>query len=83
MLTPPVNGSQSSNSGMLSFKDHGLLLCEIHVLWGMAQKVLPRAIMSDFVEEVHDLENIRNGVYAQMKVLERIRWYDFSSSVEI
>lgn len=81
MLTSPTNSGHMNNSnpGVLSFKDHGLLLCEIHVLWGMAQKVLPRAIMSDFVEEVHDLEDIRKGVHAQIKVVERIRWYDFST----
>lgn len=64
-----------SNMGMLSFKEHGLLLCEIHVLRAMAKSVLPRAIMADFIEEMNDLGNIRNGVYAQTKVVERVRWY--------
>ena len=63
-----------SNNGMLSYKDHGLLLCEVHVLRQIAQRILPGEINREFLEEVNDLVDIRTGVERQLKVVERIRW---------
>lgn len=59
---------------MLSYKEHGLLLCEIHVLRQNAQRVLPGDIHREFLEEVDDLVDIRTGVERQLKVVERMRW---------
>ncbi len=59
---------------MLSYKEHGLLLCEIHVLRQNAQRVLPGDIYREFLEEVDDLVDIRTGVPRQLKVVERMRW---------
>lgn len=59
---------------MLSYKDHGLLLCEIHVLRQKAAAVLPGSVHRDFVEDVNDLLDIRGGIQRQMKVVERIQW---------
>ncbi|KAI9700640.1 MAG: Nuclear control of ATPase protein 2 [Candelina mexicana] len=69
-----LSASTSANNGMLSYKEHGLLLCEIHVLRQNAQRVLPGDIHREFLEEVDDLVDIRMGVNRQLKVVERMRW---------
>lgn len=69
-----LNGSTPSESGMLSYKDHGMLLCEVHILRQKAQRVLPGEIYSEFLEEVNDLVDLRTGVESQTRVIERIRW---------
>lgn len=66
--------STPTENGMLSYKDHGLLLCEGHVLRQRAAKVLPGNVQRDFVEDFNDLMDIRMGVDRQVKVLERIHW---------
>lgn len=58
----------------LFYKDHGLLLCEVHVLREAAGKVMPVQIFRDFVEDVEDLVDVRTGVKKQRKVVNRIRW---------
>jgi nuclear-control-of-ATPase protein 2 len=63
-----------TDSGVLSYKDHGLLLCEVHDLRKRAHGLFPGEIEREFLEDVQDLSNINSGVQAQMKVLERIRW---------
>jgi nuclear control of ATPase protein 2 len=67
-------GSTPTEFGELSYKDHGLLLCEVHVLRKTAEQILPNRVFRDFVEEVEDLVDIRAGLARQMKVVERIRW---------
>ena len=59
---------------MLSYKEHGLLLCEVHVLRQKAQEVLPREINAEFLEEMNDLVDLRTGVDRQVRVVNRIRW---------
>ena len=59
---------------MLSYKDHGLLLCEGHVLRQRAAQVLPGNVQREFLEDFNDLMDIRIGVQRQIKVLERIQW---------
>ncbi|KAI9848583.1 MAG: Nuclear control of ATPase protein 2 [Sclerophora amabilis] len=66
--------STASHSGMLSYKEHGLLLCEVQVLRQCASDVLPKEIQPEFLEELEDLLDIRIGVQPQLKVVERIRW---------
>ena len=63
-----------TQSGMLSYKDHGLLLCEIHVLRQRAAVVLPGNVQREFLEDINDLMDIRLGIERQIKVLDRIRW---------
>jgi nuclear control of ATPase protein 2 len=63
-----------SSNGMLSYKEHGLLVCEVHVLRQKALSVLPGEVRREFLEEVRDLVDIRTGVVRQQKVVERIRW---------
>jgi nuclear control of ATPase protein 2 len=59
---------------MLSYGEHGLLLCEIDLLRGLARRIMPSDINREFVEEIDDLANIRTGVERQLRVVERIRW---------
>ena len=59
---------------MLSYKDHGLLLCEIHILRRTAQRILPSEINAELVEELNDLVDLRTGIDRQLRVVDRIRW---------
>ena len=63
-----------TSEGMLSYRDHGLLLCEAHVLRQRAVKVLPKQVQRDFKEDVDDLINVRTGLERQTKVLGRFIW---------
>ncbi|KAI5845632.1 ATP synthase regulation protein NCA2-domain-containing protein [Morchella snyderi] len=62
------------NGGMLSYKEHGLLLCEVHVLREFARGVLPRGVRAEFVEDVEEMVDVRRGVRGQLRVVERVRW---------
>jgi nuclear-control-of-ATPase protein 2 len=63
-----------ADNSLLSYKDHGLLLCEVHVLRQCTQRLFPGEVEREFLEDVGDLVNINIGIKAQLKVLERIRW---------
>ena len=62
-----------TENNVLSYKDHGLLLCEVHVLRSLAHKLMPREIEQDFLEDLDDLSNMK-GVHVQARALERVRW---------
>ncbi|OLN88176.1 Nuclear control of ATPase protein 2 [Colletotrichum chlorophyti] len=62
-----------SQNNLLSYKDHGLLLCEVHVLRNLMQRVLPRDRQREFLEDLDDLANPR-PIQVQVKALNRIRW---------
>lgn len=65
--SPPSNG-------ILSYKDHGMLLCEIHILRQSAQRVMPRGVFAEFLEEVDELIDLHAGIERQIRVVDRIRW---------
>ena len=67
-------GSSPSENGVLSYKDHGMLLCEVHVLRQRARRMLPGEIYNEFLEEVHDLIDLRTGIDRQLHIVGRIRW---------
>jgi nuclear control of ATPase protein 2 len=69
-----LNNSVPSSNGMLTYKDHGLLLCEVHLLRQRAVTVLPGNILREFLEDINDLLDIRIGIERQIKVVERIQW---------
>ncbi|KAL8729973.1 MAG: hypothetical protein Q9166_004418 [cf. Caloplaca sp. 2 TL-2023] len=69
-----LSASAPSSNGMLSYKDHGMLLCEVHVLRQSAGRVMPRQIYAEFLEEINDLVDLRTGVERQIRVVDRIRW---------
>ncbi|KAH9909077.1 ATP synthase regulation protein NCA2 [Xylariomycetidae sp. FL2044] len=62
-----------SPNNLLSYKDHGLLICEVHVLRKLAHQVLPADVERDFLEDLDDLANLK-GIQSQMRALDRIRW---------
>ncbi|KAL8843064.1 MAG: hypothetical protein Q9176_002367 [Flavoplaca citrina] len=69
-----LSASAPASNGMLSYKDHGMLLCEVHVLRQSAGGVMPRDIYAEFLEETNDLVDLRTGVERQIRVVDRIRW---------
>ncbi|KAI1128135.1 ATP synthase regulation protein NCA2 [Nemania abortiva] len=62
-----------TQTNVLPYKDHGFLICEVHVLRSLAHKLLPPDIEKDFLEDLDDLANLR-GVQYQQRALDRIRW---------
>ncbi|TQN73148.1 Nuclear control of ATPase protein 2 [Colletotrichum shisoi] len=62
-----------SQNNLLSYKDHGLLLCEVHVLRNLMQRALPRDRQREFREDLDDLANLK-GIQVQIRALDRIRW---------
>jgi len=63
-----------TENNLLSYKDHGLMLCEVHELRKRAHGLFPGEIEREFLEDVGDLCNISSGIQSQLKVLDRIRW---------
>ncbi|ETS83841.1 hypothetical protein PFICI_05717 [Pestalotiopsis fici W106-1] len=62
-----------SPNNLLSYKDHGLLVCEVHVLRRLAHSLLPADIEREFLEDLDDLANLK-GIQSQVRALDRIRW---------
>ena len=69
-----LSAATPANNGMLSYKEHGLLLCEVHLLRQRAQRIFPSEINNEFVEELNELIDLRTGIDRQVRVVERIRW---------
>ncbi|KAI9167045.1 ATP synthase regulation protein NCA2 [Paramyrothecium foliicola] len=68
-----LSEARPTENNVLSYKDHGLLLCELHMLRSFAKKLMPRIIEKEFLEDLEDLANGR-GIQVQARALERIRW---------
>ncbi|RDA90471.1 hypothetical protein CP533_3951 [Ophiocordyceps camponoti-saundersi (nom. inval.)] len=68
-----LSEARPTENNVLSYRDHGLLLCEVHELRLLAGKMLPRDMERDFSEDLDDLANIK-GVHIQTRALDRIRW---------
>lgn len=64
-----------SQNNLLSYKDHGLLVTEVHILRNLVRngKMMPREIEGEFLEDLDDLANVK-GIQIQVRALERIRW---------
>ncbi|KAF2748069.1 NCA2-domain-containing protein [Sporormia fimetaria CBS 119925] len=74
-----VGATRNTNDyGEISYEDQGLLLFEIHRLRQAAQGMFPRRVFQDFLEELNELAENRNGLDRQLKVVERIRWAEDS-----
>ncbi|KAK7958211.1 hypothetical protein PG988_013059 [Apiospora saccharicola] len=64
-----------SPNNLLSYKDHGLLVCELHVLRRLAFDLLPTdAYKQRFLEDLEELGNNLKGIRSQLRALDRIRW---------
>ena len=66
--------SHPSSSQTLPYKDRGLLLCEVHILRQLGQRVLPGVVRREFLEDLNDLVEVRTGVNGQLRIVERMRW---------
>lgn len=69
-----LTASTRTVDGVLSSKDHGLLICDAEVLLRKGRVALKSSDLRDFQTDVQDLINIHRGVDRQLEVLERIRW---------
>ncbi|KAF1953648.1 NCA2-domain-containing protein [Byssothecium circinans] len=75
-----LTSASPTEFGEISYRDHGLLLCEVHLLRQAASGVLPRRIFHDFLVEIDELVDVRSGLERQQKVVERIREDSFTPS---
>ncbi|KAK3687648.1 ATP synthase regulation protein NCA2-domain-containing protein [Podospora appendiculata] len=62
-----------SQNNVISYKDHGMLVCEVHILRTLVKGVLPGEIEKEFVEDLDELATLQ-GIQVQMRALDRIRW---------
>ncbi|KAK9330433.1 ATP synthase regulation protein NCA2-domain-containing protein [Lipomyces starkeyi] len=62
---------RSGEGEWLSYRDEGLVLCEVHVLRNTAD-VIPRELRADWARDLGDLEDIKLGVHRQRDTVERI-----------
>ncbi|KAJ9299326.1 hypothetical protein DTO271G3_2948 [Paecilomyces variotii] len=69
-----LTSASPTPNGILSYKDHGLLICEVQVLKKTAAKFFPGPVYRDFQEDMSDLMNINAGTEKQLRIIERIRW---------
>jgi nuclear-control-of-ATPase protein 2 len=67
-------GATTTEFGEISYRDQGLLVCEVHLMREAAGDIFPRRIFHDFLEETNELVDIRSGVERQQRVVDRIRW---------
>jgi nuclear-control-of-ATPase protein 2 len=69
-----LTAARPTEFGEMSYQDHGLLLCDVHLLRQAASTILPRRIFHEFLVEINELVDVRTGLERQQKVVERIRW---------
>ncbi|EXJ91248.1 hypothetical protein A1O1_04358 [Capronia coronata CBS 617.96] len=69
-----LTNSELDEDGIISEENHGLLLCEAHLLRQRATAVLPKNIQREFLEDLDDLLDIKAGVHRQINVLRRLEW---------
>ncbi|KAL8285521.1 hypothetical protein RB597_002541 [Gaeumannomyces tritici] len=62
-----------SNDNLLSYKEYGLMVCEVHMLRKLVRGMMPADIEKEFLEDLDDVANVK-GVTAQIRALDRIRW---------
>ncbi|KAK3390411.1 ATP synthase regulation protein NCA2-domain-containing protein [Podospora didyma] len=68
-----LSEARPATNNLISYKDHGLLICEVHVLRRLARSVLPGDIEKEFIEDLDELAYLK-GIPVQMRALDRIRW---------
>ena len=68
------SGMRGENGGCLDYKEHGLLLCEVHALRQESKRMLKRDVWGEFVTDLEELVDVRSGVSRQLRVVDRVRW---------
>lgn len=66
--------STPTDTGVLTYKDHGLLVCGADILLRKAATVLRGADLREFQEDIDDLLDIHIGIQRQTQVVSRIGW---------
>ena len=66
--------SDVDENGIISEESHGLLLCEVLLLRQRALQFLPKNITREFLEDLDDLIDVRQGVDRQIQALRRVEW---------
>ncbi|KAK9448219.1 ATP synthase regulation protein NCA2-domain-containing protein [Limtongia smithiae] len=69
-------GAGSPSGEWLSYTDHGLMLCELHVLRN-SLSIFPRELRDDWTRDLADLEDLKLGTARQRYTIERI-WRVYS-----
>ncbi|RMJ21049.1 hypothetical protein PHISP_08080 [Aspergillus sp. HF37] len=59
---------------VLSYQDHGVLLCDTETLLHKGRETLGRADRHEFQKDIRELVDVRQGVERQLQVVERMRW---------
>lgn len=60
--------------GVLSYQDHGILLCDTEALLHKGRETLGRVDRHEFQKDIRELVDVRQGVERQLQVVERMRW---------
>lgn len=68
-----TNSSPTAN-GLLSSRDHGLLICETQLMIEKAGSLLNGINFTDFKEDVAELLDVKRGIQNQSRVIQRIVW---------
>jgi nuclear control of ATPase protein 2 len=68
-----LSDATPTQNNLITYKDHGLLVCEVHVLRQLAHGLLPGDVEKEFIEDLEELANLK-GIQVQLRALERIRW---------
>ncbi|KAK3943831.1 ATP synthase regulation protein NCA2-domain-containing protein [Diplogelasinospora grovesii] len=68
-----LSEAKPTQNNVIPYKDHGLLVCEVHELRSLAHGMLPAPIEKEFIQDLDDLANLR-GIQIQMRAVDRIRW---------
>lgn len=69
-----LTNADVDEDGIISEENHGILLCESHLLRQRAAAVLPGNTKREFLQDLNDLLDIKAGVGRQINVLRRIEW---------
>ncbi|TGZ83833.1 NCA2-domain-containing protein [Ascodesmis nigricans] len=67
-------GLRGEGRTTLDYKEHGLLLCEVHALRQDAKRVIKKEVWGEFEADLEELVDVGHGLQAQLRVLDRIRW---------
>jgi nuclear-control-of-ATPase protein 2 len=69
-----LTNSELDGDSIISEENHGLLLCEVHLLRQRATQVLPKNVQREFLEDLDDLLDVKGAVARQVNALRRIEW---------
>ena len=69
-----LTNSELDSDSIISEENHGLLLCEVHLLRQRVTQILPKKVQREFLEDLDDLLDVKGAVTKQVSALRRIEW---------